>query len=71
MKLIDRLLQKAKELTSAFLDRIFDRNEDEFIQALGLEPKDYEVEVEGIVMYDSMKALENSCKTAWSDKYEL
>ncbi|WP_167955605.1 hypothetical protein [Anaerosporobacter faecicola] len=67
MKLIDRLLTKAKAIASTMITSLYSHNDDDFIQALGLNPKNYEVVVGDVTMYDSMKALNDSCESIWSD----
>lgn len=66
MKLIDRLLTKAKEIASSVLMSLYDYNDDDFIQALGLDSDKYKVMVNNELMYDSMKALNDSCESTWS-----
>ncbi len=61
MALIDRLLKKARALCNEILEDMYSMNAD-FIEALGLNPKSYEVLVNGEVMgYDDMKALADAC----------
>lgn len=66
MKLIDRLLTKAKAIASTVLMSLYDYNDDDFIQALGLDSDNYKVMVDNEPMYDSMKALNDSCESTWS-----
>lgn len=67
MKLIDRLLTKAKAIASSVLMSLYDYNDDDFIQALGLDSDNYKVMVDNEPMYDSMKALKDSCERIWSE----
>lgn len=66
MKLIDRLLTKAKAIASSVLVSLYDYNDDDFIQALGLDSDNYKAMVDNEPMYDSMKALHDSCESTWS-----
>lgn len=66
MKLIDRLLTKAKAIASSVLMSLYDYNDDAFIEALGLDPDNYKVMVDNEPMYDSIKALNDSCESIWS-----
>lgn len=68
MKLIDRLLTKAKAIASSIFMSLYDCNDDDFIQALGLDPDNYKVMVGDEAMYDSMKALNDSCESIWSER---
>ncbi len=62
MALIDRLLKKARALCNEILEAMCSDNADEFIEALGLNPKDYEkVSNDVVVGYDDMKALADAC----------
>lgn len=65
MRMIDKMLVKAKSMIQSLFAGLYDFNEDGFIESLGLNPKDYEVMVDNESMYDSMKALSDSCKMIW------
>lgn len=74
MKEIQRLLKKAKqhlsEITKAALGSFSD-NVDGFIEALGLNPDKYKIEVpNGEVGYDDVAALKDCTKTVWADYEE-
>ena len=66
MKHIDKLLVKAREIASNLLKSLYEHNDDGFIEALGLDPERYKHMVGDEPMYDSMAALNDSCKTTWS-----
>lgn len=62
MALIDKLLKKAYRLACDIIENMCSDNEDEFIEALGLNPKDYEIVSNNVVVgYDDMTALTAAC----------
>lgn len=67
MKLIDRLLSQVKEiLTVKNFD--YDTNEDEFLEALGVDPEKYRVDYpNGEHGYDVIKALYEASEGLWDD----
>ncbi len=68
MRKVDKLIKAAKRLIVDSFSTIFSSNDDGFIEALGLNPSDYEVTLkDGTVMYDADRALNDSVKEAWSD----
>lgn len=67
MALIDILLKKARALCNEILEAMYSDNEDEFIEALGLNPKDYEiVSNDAVVGCDDIAALATACG-AWDE----
>jgi len=70
MKLIDRLLMQAKAiLTTLKFD--FDTNEDEFLEALGVDPVEYRINYPGGEYgYDVLKALSDITPELWIDHDE-
>lgn len=67
MKLIDRLLKQAKRMLSFEIEEMYSDNEDEFIQALGLNPIKYQINVpNGQIRYDDMAALQDCGAITWS-----
>ena len=68
MKLIDRLLKQAKGILSQEIEDMYSDNEDEFIQALGLDPANYQVVLpNGQIRYDDMAALNDCSEGLWDD----
>lgn len=66
MALIDRLMKKAHRLAYEILEVMCSNNDDGFIEALGLNPKDYEIVSNGIVVgYDDMAALNAVVPNLW------
>ncbi|MDF2612858.1 MAG: hypothetical protein K0S71_644 [Clostridia bacterium] len=64
MKLIDRLLKKARKL----IQELFVMDDDDFIKALGLDPKNYPIVKNGdIVGYDFIAALKDGCDDIWTE----
>lgn len=62
MALIDRLLKKAYRLACDIIENMSSDNEDGFIEALGFNPKDYEILSNDVVVgYDNMRALADAC----------
>lgn len=62
MALIDKLLKKAYRLACEIIEAMYPDNEDGFIEALGLNPKDYEIVSNDVVVgYDDMAALTLAC----------
>ena len=53
MRTLKRLILKARQLATDIARVIYDFNEDYFIEAIGLDPKDYEIELpDGTIAYD-------------------
>jgi hypothetical protein len=70
MKLIDRLLMQAKEILTA-IHFVYDMNEDNFIEALGLDPEKYRIDYpNGEHGYDVMKALYERSDDLWKNYEE-
>lgn len=70
MRKIKDLLKTAKQMLAAAISDTFSFsfNDDQFIEALGLNPKDYEVVLaDGTVMYDADRALNDTAKVDWQD----
>ncbi len=68
MKLIDRLLKQARGILLQEIDDKYSDNEDEFIQALGLNPANYQIVLpNGHIRYDDMAALNDCSEGLWDD----
>lgn len=68
MALIDRLIRKACKLAYEVLEVMYSSNDDGFIEALGLNPKDYEIVSNGVVVgYDDMAALNTIVPNLWDE----
>ncbi len=67
MRAIDRLLWQVRELISEkFFD--FDTNEDDFINALGVDPEKYRVDYpNGDHGYDMLGALNDVAQEVWNE----
>ena len=66
MALIDRLMKKAHKLAYEVLEVMCSSNDDGFIEALGLDPKDYEIVSNGVVVgYDDIAALNAVVPNLW------
>lgn len=71
MRKIDKLIRKAKEILDTVVINTFGLsfNDDNFIEALGCDPKDYEVVLkDGTIMYDADRVLNDTAKEDWSDE---
>jgi hypothetical protein len=68
MRRVNKLIKAAKKVLIDSFNTIFSFNDDGFIEALGLNPSDYEVILkDGTIMYDADRALNDSVKEAWKD----
>lgn len=68
MRRINKLIKAAREILVDSFSTIFSCNDDGFIEALGLNPCDYEVKLkDGTIMYDADRALNDSVVEAWDD----
>ena len=67
MKLIDRLLKQVKEILTA-KNFNYDTNEDEFLEAMGVDPEQYCIYYpDGVHGYDVLKALNDIVPGLWDD----
>jgi hypothetical protein len=68
MRRINKLITAARKMIVDSFSTIFSYNDDGFIEALGLNPSEYEVTLkDGTIMYDADRALNDSVKEAWDD----
>lgn len=68
VKRIDRLLKKARVIAEKVLVAILPGDEDEFMDALGVEKEKYAVEQrDGSIGYDFIKALGDIVGKVWND----
>lgn len=69
MKKIDKLIKRAKNLLTGIITDIYPSNDDGFINALGVEPELYAVQLpNGTVGYDAMKVLNDTALIDWADE---
>lgn len=66
MKLIDRLLIKAKEIGEYVKYSMFCDDDDDFIKSLGVDSDRYLVDKENN-LFDFMAALNDTAKVDWAD----
>ena len=73
MKAIDRLIYKAVELHTKIMKVIYDNNDDGFIDALGLDPKEFQKTLpsgEVVYEYDIVELLSRVEPGLWDDDEE-
>lgn len=69
MKKIDKLIKTAKNLLIGIITDIYPSNDDGFIDALGVEPKLYAMQLpDGTIGYDAMRALNDTALIDWEDE---
>ena len=68
MKLLDRLLDTAEKMYSAVIAVAFPNDEDNFVAALGVDKKKYEIHYpDGEVGYDYLSALNDTAIDDWTE----
>lgn len=70
MKNIDRLMKKAGTLLSLIFEPLFPSNDDDLLDALGVDPVAYARELsDGSTGYDVVSAMSNVAREVWSEEY--
>ena len=69
MRTLKRLIHRAKQLVGDIIGALYDYDEDEFIEAIGLDPKNYEVSLpDGDTAYkfDIVEGLSRIAPDVWA-----